>query len=127
MPPTIVPVVQPRGTQHHLQYIITDSTGRYRTGSGWATRQRDALLYAGHNDAAAATHHILWRQFQRQHTDYQLFALPLDMQVFANVEVGFDDLKQFAKKLVKLLALYANHGIGRSLTHSCFPGSTCRS
>lgn len=112
MPTTIIPVVQTWGTQQHLRYAVTDTTGRYWTGSGWATRQRDALLYAGHNDAAAASHRILWKQFQRRHTVYQLFSLPLEMQVFATTEVGSDDLKHFARKLVKLSALYANHGTG---------------
>ena len=87
MSPTIIPVIQTWGTKQHLRYIITDTTGRYWTGSGWATRQRDALLYAGHHDAAAAAHRILWKQFQRRHTVYQLFCLPLEMQVFAQAEV----------------------------------------
>lgn len=112
MPPTIIPVVQTWGTQQHLRYAVTDTSGRYWTGSGWATRQRDALLYAGHNDAAAASHRILWKQFQRRHTVYQLFTLPLEMQVFATTEVEPDDLKHFARKLVKLSALYAHHGTG---------------
>ena len=32
--------------------------------------------------------------------------------MFAVAEVSPDDLKQFARKLVKLSALYANHGTG---------------
>jgi hypothetical protein len=38
--------------------------------------------------------------------------VPLEMQVFATAEVGPDELKDFAKKAVKLSALYANHGSG---------------
>ena len=34
------------------------------------------------------------------------------MQVFATVEVGSEELKAFAKKAVKLSALYADHGTG---------------
>ncbi len=109
MPPIIIPVIETWGTKQHLRYAITDTTSRYWTGSGWATRQRDAMLYASHHDAAAAAHRILWKQFQRHHT---LFCLPLELQVFANTEVGSDDLKHFTKKLVKLSALYANHGTG---------------
>ncbi len=112
MQPITVPVVQIWGTKQHLRYAVTDTTGRFWTGSGWATRQRDALLYAGHNDAAAASHRILWKQFQRRHTVYQLFRVPLEMQVFATTEVEPDDLKHFARKLVKLGALYADHGTG---------------
>ena len=112
MPPTTIPVVQTWGTKQHLRYAVTDTTGRYWTGSGWATRQRDALLYGSHHDAAAAAHRILWRQFQRRHTVYQRFVVPLELQVFATAEVRPDDLKQFAKKLVKLGALYADHGTG---------------
>ena len=112
MPPVVIPVVQTWGTKQHLRYAVTDTTGRYWTGSGWATRQRDALLYGSHHDAAAAAHRILWRQFQRRHTVYQRFVVPLELQVFATAEVRPDDLKQFAKKLVKLGALYADHGTG---------------
>lgn len=112
MQPITVLVVQVWGTKQRLRYAVTDTSGRYWTGSRWATRQRDALLYAGHNDAAAASHRILWKQFQRRHTVYQLFTVPLEMQVFANSEVGSDDLMHFAKRLVKLSALYADHGTG---------------
>jgi hypothetical protein len=112
MPPTIIPVVQTWGTLTSLRYAITDTTGRFWTGSGWATRQRDALLYSGHHDAAAAARRILWKQFQRRHTVYQKFVVPLELEVFANAEVSPDDLKDFSKKLVKLSALYANHGTG---------------
>jgi hypothetical protein len=112
MPPTTIPVVQTWGTKQHLRYAVSDTTGRFWTGSGWATRQRDALLYADHHDAAAAAHRILWRQFQRKHTVYQRFVVPLELQVFATAEVRPDDLKKFAKKLVKLGALYADHGTG---------------
>jgi hypothetical protein len=112
MPPVVIPVVQTWGTKQHLRYAVVSADGRYWTGSGWATRQRDALLYSGHHDAAAATHRILWKQFQRRHTVYQQFVVPLEMQVFANAEVSPDDLKDFAKKLVKLGALYADHGTG---------------
>ena len=111
MPPTIIPVVQTWGTKQHLRYAVTDTTGRYWTGSGWATRQRDALLYAGHNDAAAASHRILWKQFQRRHTVYQLFICRWKSSV-RHGRGNPDDLKQFAKKLVKLGALYADHGTG---------------
>ena len=68
-------------------------------------------MYASHHDAAAAAHRILWRQFRRSPV-YQRFVVPLEMQVFAAAEVRPDDLKPFAKKLVKLSALYANHGTG---------------
>jgi hypothetical protein len=34
------------------------------------------------------------------------------MQVFATAEVGPGDLKNFAKKVVNLSALYADHGTG---------------
>jgi hypothetical protein len=63
MRPVVIPVVQTWGTQQHLHYFVTDTTGRYWTGSVWATRQRDALLHASHQDAAAADHRILLRQF----------------------------------------------------------------
>jgi hypothetical protein len=112
MPPVVIPVVQTWGTKQHLRYAVADTTGRYWTGSGWATRRRDALLYASHHDAAAAARRILWRQFQRKHTVYQMFSLPLELQVFAQAEVSPDDLKQFAKKAVKLSALFADHGTG---------------
>ena len=111
MPPTIIPVVQTWGTKQHLRYAVTDTTGRYWTGSAWATRQRDALLYASHHDAAAAAHRILLRQFRRSPV-YQVFTLPLEMQVFAQNEITPDELKDFSKKLVKLSALYANFGTG---------------
>lgn len=112
MPPPVIPMVFAWGTPKHLRYVIMDTDGRYWTGSGWATRQRDALLYASHHDAAAVAHRILWRQFQRRHTVYQQFVVPLEMQVFATAEVRSDDLKHFARKLVKVGALYANHGTG---------------
>ena len=112
MSPIIVPVIQTWGTKQHLRYAITDTSGRYWTGSGWATRQQDALLYAGHHDAAAAAHRILWKQFQRRHTVYQVFNVPMEMQVFATAEVGAGELKAFAQKLLKLTALYADHGTG---------------
>ncbi len=112
MPPLAIPIVETWGTKQHLRYAIADTTGRFWTGSGWATRQRDALLYASHHDAAAAAHRILWKQFQRRHTVYQQFIVPLEMQVFASAEVSPDDLKPFARKLVKLSALYANFGTG---------------
>jgi hypothetical protein len=112
MQPVVIPVVQTWGSKQHLRYAVADTTGRFWTGSGWATRQRDALLYGSHHDAAAAAHRILWKQFQRRHTVYQLFTVPLEMQVFANTEVGSDDLKHFARKLVKLSTLFANHGTG---------------
>ncbi|HVK17080.1 MAG TPA: hypothetical protein VM533_09025 [Fimbriiglobus sp.] len=68
-------------------------------------------MYASHHDAAAAAHRILWRQFRRSPV-YQRFVVPLEMQVFAAAEVRPDDLKQFARKLVKLSALYPNYGTG---------------
>ena len=111
-PPTVIPVVQTWGTKQHLRYAIADTSGRFWTGSGWATRQRDALLYASHRDAAAAAHRILWKQFQRRHTVYQLFSVPMELQVFATAEVGSEELKAFAQKLVKLGALYADHSTG---------------
>jgi hypothetical protein len=112
MHPIIVPVIQTWGTPTSLRYAITDTTGRFWTGSGWATQQREALLYLSHHDAAAAAHRILWKQFQRRHTVYQLFTVPLEMQVFALSEITPDELKDFSKKLVKLSALYVNFGTG---------------
>jgi hypothetical protein len=111
MHPIIVPVIQTWGTPTSLRYAVTDTTGRYWTGSGWATRQRDALLYASHHDAAAAAHRILLRQFRRSPI-YQQFVAPLELQVFAQAEITPDELKDFSKKLVKLSALYANFGTG---------------
>jgi hypothetical protein len=111
MQPVVITVVQTWGTKQHLRYAVADTTGRYWTGSGWATRQRDALLYGSHHDAAAAAHRILWKQFRRSPV-YQRFVVPLDLQVFAGREITADDLKHFAKKLVKLGALYADHGTG---------------
>lgn len=108
----VIPIVLAWGSPRHLRYVVTDTTGRYWTGTGWATRHRDALLYASHHDAAAVAHRILWKQFQRRHTVYQRFDVPMELQVFSNHEVSPDDLKHFAKKLVKLGALYANHGTG---------------
>ena len=58
-PPVVIPVVQTWGTKQHLRYAVADTTGRYWTGSEWATRQWNALLYASHHDAAAATRRIL--------------------------------------------------------------------
>jgi hypothetical protein len=112
MPPVAIPVIQTWGTPSSLRYAVADTTGRFWTGSGWATRQRDALLYASHHDAAAVAHRILWKQFQRRHTVYQQFVVPLELQVFSQVEITPDELKDFSKKLVKLSALYANHGTG---------------
>src|SRR5688572_23930638 len=111
MPPVVIPVIQTWGTKQNLRYAVTDTTGRFWTGSGWATRQRDALLYAGHHDATLDARRILWKQFCR-HTVYQQFAVPLELEVFADAEVGHDELKDFARKLVKVGALYANHGTG---------------
>lgn len=108
----VVPIIQTWGVKDHLRYAITSADGRYWTGSSWAARPRDALLYLGHHDAAAAAHRILWKQFQRRHTVYQLYTVPLEMQVFADAEVGPEELKTFAKKAVKLSALYADHGTG---------------
>lgn len=111
MPPITTPVVLTWGTPKHLRYVITDTTGRFWTGSGWATQRRDALLYAGHHDAAADARRILLKQFRR-HTVYQQFIVPLELDVFADGEITPDELKGFAKKLVKLSALYADHGTG---------------
>lgn len=111
MPPIIIPVIQTWGTKHHLRYAVTAADGRYWTGTGWAAQQRDALLYAGHHDAAADAHRILWKQFRR-HTVYQQFVVPLEMQVFADTEISPGELKGFAKKCIKLSALYADHGTG---------------
>ena len=61
MPPITVPVVQTWGTPTSLCYAITDKSGRYWTGSGWATRRRDALLHVSHHAAAAEAHRILWK------------------------------------------------------------------
>ena len=107
----VIPVVQTWGTKQHLRYAVTDTSGRFWTGSGWTTRQRDALLYSGHHDAALAARNILLRQFRR-HTVFQQFVVPLEMQVFADAEVTPGELKDFAKKAVKLSALYADHGTG---------------
>jgi hypothetical protein len=41
-----------------------------------------------------------------------LYTVPLEMQVFAQAEVGPEELRTFAKKAVKLSALYADHGTG---------------
>lgn len=120
MPPTIIPVVQTWGTKQHLRYAVTDTTGRYWTGSGWATRQRDALLFASHSDAGYAAQRILLKHFRRSPV-YQQFVVPLEMRVFADAEVSPADLKQFAKKLVKLGALYANHGTGPTPTSLVLP------
>lgn len=111
MQPVVIPVVQTWGTPTSLRYAITDTTGRFWTGSGWATRQRDALLYSGHHDAMLAARGILLRQFRRSPV-YQQFIAPLEMQVFADAEISPNDLKAFAKKAVKLTALYANFGTG---------------
>lgn len=61
--PVVIPVVQTWGTKQHLRYAVTDTIGRFWTGSGWVTRQRDTLLYSGHHDAAADARRILWRQY----------------------------------------------------------------
>lgn len=111
MPPVVIPVVQTWGTQQFLRYAIIDTTGRFWTGSEWATQQREALLYHSHHEAAAAAHRILLRQFRRSPV-YQQFVAPLELRVFAQVEITPDDLKQFARKCIKLSALYSNFGTG---------------
>ncbi len=111
MPPPVIPVVLAWGTPQHLRYVITDTSGRFWTGSGWSSRQRDAVLYAGHSDAGYAAQRILLQHFRRSPV-FQVFSVPLEMQVFSDVEISSDDFKQFAKKLVKLGALYADHGTG---------------
>jgi hypothetical protein len=52
------PIIQTWGTQQHLRYAIADTSGRFWSGSGWATQQRDALLYSSHHDASAAAHQL---------------------------------------------------------------------
>lgn len=44
MSPLVIPVVETLGTQQHLRYAFTDTAGRFWTGLGSATRQRDALV-----------------------------------------------------------------------------------
>ena len=111
MPPSIIPVVQTWGTREALRYAVTDTTGRFWTGTTWAKRQREALLYASHADAAFAAHFTLMKQF-RLHTCYQQFVVPLSLHVFANGEVQSKELRDFARKAVKFSMLYANHGTG---------------
>ena len=111
MPSVIVPVVQTWGTRQHLRYAVSDTAGRYWTGSGWATRQRDARLYTGHDEAATDARLILLNQFRR-HTVYQHFIVPLVLDVYAHAEVTPAELTGFARKLLKVSALYANHGTG---------------
>jgi hypothetical protein len=111
MPPLVIPILETWGTKQHLRYAVSDTTGRYWTGSGWATRQQDVLLYASHHDAAADAHRILLRQFRRSPV-YQQFVVPLELQVFAQAEISPEDLKHFAKKCIKLSALFADHGTG---------------
>jgi len=111
MPPLTVPVVLAWGSPHHLRYVVSDTSGRFWTGSGWSSRQRDAVLFADHSDAGNAAQRILLRHFRRSPV-FQVFSVPLEMQVFSDAEIGSDELKDFAKKLVKVGALYANHGTG---------------
>jgi hypothetical protein len=111
MPPPIIPVVQTWGTPTSLRYALTDTTGRYWTGSAWAARQGDARLYAGHHDATADARRILLRQF-RGHTVYQQFVVPLVLTVYADAEVTPAELTDFGRKLLKVSALYADHGTG---------------
>ena len=109
--PTVIPIVQTWGTKQALRYAVTDTAGRFWTGTTWATRQRDALLYASHEDAAFAAHSILMKQFRR-HTCYQQFVVPLSLEVFADGEVQAEELRDFARKAMKFSMLYANHGTG---------------
>lgn len=111
MPPPVIPVVLAWGTPQHLRYVITDTSGRFWTGKTWSARQRDAMLYAGHSDAGYAAQRILLRHFRRCPV-FQTFSVPLEMQVYADAEIGPDELKGFAKKAVKLSALFADHGTG---------------
>lgn len=111
MPPIVIPVVQTWGTKQHLRYAITDTSGRFWTGSDWVTRQLDTRLYVGHHEATLDARRILWKQFHNS-TVYQQFVVPLEIEVYANSEVTSDDLKAFARKLIKLGALYADHGTG---------------
>lgn len=111
MPPITVPVVLAWGTPKHLRYVVTDTSGRFWTGKAWSDRQRDAVLYASHSDAGYAAQRTLLKHFRRSPV-FQVFSVPLEMQVYADAEIGPDELKDFAKRLVKVGALYANHGIG---------------
>ena len=111
MPPITIPVVLAWGTPKHLRYVVTDTSGRFWTGRAWSDHQRDAVLYASHSDAGYAAQRILLKHFRRSPV-FQVFSVPLEMQVFADAEVSPADLKSFAKKLVKVGALYANHGTG---------------
>jgi hypothetical protein len=120
MPPTIIPVVQTWGTQQHLRYAVIDMTGRFWTGSGWSSRQRDAVLFACHSDAGHAAQRILLKHFRRSPV-YQQFVVPLEMRVFADTEVSPEELKAFAKKAVKLSALYPHHGTGPTPTSLVLP------
>jgi len=120
MPPITIPVVLAWGTPKHLRYVIMDTDGRYWTGKGWATCQRQAVLFADHNDANYAAGHILLKHFRRSPV-YQQFVVPLEMRVFADAEISPADLKQFAKKAVKLSALYPNHGTGPTPTSLVLP------
>jgi hypothetical protein len=111
MPPITIPVVLAWGTPKHLRYVICDTSGRFWTGKTWSDRQRDAVLYASHSDAGYATQRILLKHFRRSPV-FQQFVVPLEMQVYADAEIGPDELKDFAQKAVKLSALFANHGTG---------------
>ena len=108
---TIIPIVQTWGTKQALRYAVTDTTGRFWTGTTWAKRQRDAILYASHEEAAFAAHFILLKQF-RLHSCYQQFVVPLSLRVFANGEVQPKELRDFARKAVRISMLYTDHGTG---------------
>jgi hypothetical protein len=111
MPQPVIPVVLAWGTPQHLRYVVYDTDGRFWTGSGWSSRQRDAVLFADHSDAGYAAQRILLKHF-RSSPVFQVFSVPLEMQVYSDTEIGPAELKDFAKKAVKLGALYADHGTG---------------
>lgn len=111
MQPIVIPVVQTWGTRQHLRYAIADTAGRCWTGSEWASRPRNARLYLGHHEAAADARRILRKQFPRP-TVYQMFAVPLELEVHGYATVTASELTAFARKLVKPGALYADHGTG---------------
>jgi hypothetical protein len=54
MPQPVIPVVLAWGTPQHLRYVVCDTNGRFWTGSGWSSRQRDAVLFADHSAAGSA-------------------------------------------------------------------------
>lgn len=111
MRPVTIPIVTTLGYQQALRYVVTDTLARFWTGSEWASQQKDARLFGSHYDAVEASRLILFKQFRGMPV-YQKFVVPLEMEVFAGSEVLPEELKNFAKKAVKLSALYADHGTG---------------